>query len=154
MKELGIIVDLSHISDAGFWDVIENYDGLVIASHSNSRSVTDNPRNLTDEQAKVIAERGGVIGLNAIPSFVGLKRNLESFIKHLEYFVDLVGIDHVAFGFDFVYYLHEPYEGLSGLTTEKDVPLLINRLMENYSKEDVEKICWKNAIRVLKKGLA
>jgi len=153
MKELGIIVDLSHISETGFWDVIENYDGLVVASHSDSRSVNDHPRNLTDEQAKAIAERGGIVGLNVIPSFVGLNKDLESFIKHLEHFIDLIGIDYVGFGFDFVYYLYDSYEGISGLETEKDVPSLINRLLENYSKDEVEKICWKNAVRVLRKAL-
>lgn len=153
MKELGIIVDLSHISDAGFWDVIENYDGVVIASHSNSRSVNDHSRNLTDDQAKAIAERGGIIGLNVIPSFVGLNKDLESFIKHLEHFIDLVGINFVGFGFDFVYYLYDSYEGVSGIESEKDVPSLVNKLLENYSKDEVEKICWKNAVRVFKRAL-
>ena len=153
MKDLGIIVDLSHISDSGFWDVIENFDGPVMASHSNSRSVNDNPRNLTDEQAKAIAERGGVIGLNVIPSFVGLEKDLESFIKHLNYFVDLVGVNHVAFGFDFVYYVYEDYKGLKDLSTERDLPELVKRLEETYSKEEVEKICWKNAVRFIKSVL-
>lgn len=153
IKELGVIVDLSHISDSGFWDVIENFDGPVMASHSNSRTVHDNLRNLTDEQAKAIAERGGIVGLNVIPNFVGLNKDLESFMKHLEHFVDIIGIDHVAFGFDFVYYIYNDYKGLNGLSTERDLPKLISRLLENYTREEVEKVCWRNAISFIGSNL-
>jgi len=153
MESLKMIADLSHISDSGFWDVMENYDGPVMASHSNSRTVNDHLRNLTDEQAQAIAEKGGIIGLNAIPSFVGLNRDLESFMRHLEHLVDLVGIDHIAFGFDFVYYLYEDYQGVQGLSSERDLPKLVERLMENYSLDDVKKICWMNAVNFLREVL-
>jgi membrane dipeptidase len=104
-EELGILIDLSHINEAGFWDALDVTAFPVIASHSNVRSLCDNVRNLTDEQLKAIAERDGVVGAVAIPSFVGEMPTLEKYVEHIEYMADLMGYEHVGLGFDFVYYL-------------------------------------------------
>ncbi len=154
MEKLGIIPDLSHISEAGFWDVLENYRGPVFASHSNCRAICDNPRNLKDEQIEEIARRGGIIGLNAIPSFVSKENpSLADFIKHLLHALEVAGEDHVALGFDFVYYLHEGYKGTEGLRDEGDLQGLQQEMLRELSEREVRKVCWENAISFFRRSL-
>lgn len=103
MQELGILVDLAHISESGFWSAIDITTGPVVVSHANSRAIYDHPRNLTDEQVRAIAERGGVVGVHTLPTFVGSDSpTIEKLVDHVEHLVDVAGIDHVAFGGDFV----------------------------------------------------
>ncbi|BAA30123.1 320aa long hypothetical membrane dipeptidase [Pyrococcus horikoshii OT3] len=152
-EELGIIIDLSHINEQGFWDVLDITGFPVIASHSNAKSLCDNPRNLTDEQIKAIAERDGVIGAVAIPAFVDKDNpTLEKYVKHIEYMVDLVGYKHVGIGFDFVYYL-PGWSGKSveGLEDESKIPDLIKALEENFSEKEVKGITFENFKRVFER---
>ncbi|AFN03664.1 membrane dipeptidase [Pyrococcus furiosus DSM 3638] len=149
-EELGILIDVSHLNEAGFWDVLDITGFPVIASHSNAKSLCDNPRNLTDEQIKAIAERDGVVGITAVAAFVDKDNpTLEKFIAHVEHVVDLVGYKHVGFGFDFVYYLPE-WSGKSvvGLENERRIPDLIERLKENFSEKEVKAIAFDNFKRV------
>ena len=74
MNRLGMVVDISHLSQKGFWDVVDITDSPIIASHSNSRALADHPRNLTDDQAKAVANSGGVIGVTLVRPFLGEKR--------------------------------------------------------------------------------
>lgn len=152
-EELDIIVDVSHLNEQGFWDVIETTAFPIIASHSNAYSLCPNRRNLKDDQIKAIAERNGVIGVNAIPSFVdNEKPTLEKMITHLEYIVDLVGYKHVGFGFDFVYYLKGWSEkSVEGLENESKIPELLKKLNETFSKKEVEAIAFKNFERVFER---
>ncbi|ASJ05411.1 dipeptidase [Thermococcus barossii] len=152
-EELGIMMDLSHINEAGFWDALEVTSFPVIASHSNARKLCDHPRNLTDEQLKVIAERDGVVGAVAIPSFVHREKpTLERYVEHIAYMVDLVGYKHVGLGFDFVYYL-PGWSGRSveGFEDESRIPALVERLGENFSEKEVEAITFKNFERVFER---
>lgn len=161
MEELGILIDTAHTNDKTFWDIYENTEGIIIDTHSNARDLCDHPRNLTREQIKAIVERGGIIGLNSFHEFVHRdkeKRNVDYFIKHLDYLVDLVGIDHVAFGFDFFHYLtdgEDRYDyAVKGLQKIEDAPRLLDKLAKRgYSQEDIEKISYKNFYRVIKRGL-
>ncbi|WP_051624082.1 dipeptidase [Clostridium akagii] len=103
-EKLGMFIDVSHLNDEGFWDVMKIAKKPVIASHSNSRSIVNHPRNLTDEQIKAVAKHGGVIGMNAYSDFVSeetLTKNAEGLVKHVLHIVDLVGIKHIGLGFDF-----------------------------------------------------
>jgi len=152
-EELGIIVDVSHLNERGFWDVIETTAFPIIASHSNAYSLCPNPRNLKDDQIKAIAEREGVVGINAIPSFVDKEKpTLEKMIAHLQYVVDLVGYTHAGFGFDFVYYLKRWSEkSVEGFENESKIPELLNRLNETFSKKEVEAITFKNFERVFER---
>ena len=151
-EELGIIVDLSHINEVGFWDALDVTSFPVIASHSNARALCDHPRNLTDDQILAIAERDGVIGAVAIPGFVGENPTLERYIEHITYMVDLAGYRHVGLGFDFVYYL-PGWSGRSieGFENESRIPALLERLRENLSVKEVEAIAFKNLERVFKR---
>ena len=104
MNELGIIIDLSHIAEPGFWDVIKYSNAPIIASHSNARSITDHPRNLTDNQLNAIKEKDGVVGLCYEPWFLregGQNASLRDILQHYFYIKDLIGDDHIGLGTDF-----------------------------------------------------
>ena len=152
-EELGIVVDVSHLNEQGFWDVIETTSFPIIASHSNAYSLCPNPRNLKDDQIKAIAESGGVIGVNAIPSFVDKENpTLDKLVAHIEYIADLAGYEHVGLGFDFVYYLKGWSEkSVKGFENESKIPELLKRLNETFSKREVEAIAFKNFERVFER---
>ena len=152
-EELGILLDLSHINEAGFWDALGVTSFPVIASHSNAKALCDHPRNLTDEQIKAIAERDGVVGAVAIPGFVDREKpTVERYIDHITHMVDTAGHRHVGLGFDFVYYL-EGWSGKSveGLEDESKIPSLVGRLRENFSDREVGAITFKNFERVFER---
>lgn len=103
-RELGIVIDLSHINETGFWDVIELCPGPIILSHSNPKALCDVPRNVTDEQIKAVAGQQGVVCINATSIMLDedpTKVNLARYLDHVEYVADLVGVDFVGLGFDF-----------------------------------------------------
>ena len=152
-EELGIVVDLSHINEAGFWDALDVTSFPVIASHSNARKLCDNRRNLTDEQLKAIAERDGIVGAVAIPGFVDKEKpTLEKYVEHITYMADLIGYRHVGLGFDFVYYL-KGWSGRSveGFENESRIPTLVEKLRENFSEKEVKAIAFKNFERVFER---
>jgi membrane dipeptidase len=153
---LGMFIDVSHLNDEGFWDVMEFHDGPLIASHSNCRALVDSPRNLTDEQIKAIAEKGGVIGMNAYAAFVRedykeRRAGVEDLLDHLDHVVELVGVDHVGMGFDFCSGFKDfmsfskeevEYEVLDG---HKEMHLWVRGLLERgYGEEDIRKILGGN----------
>ena len=105
VKELnrrGMIVDVSHLSDVGFWDVLQISRYPVVASHSNARADYNHPRNMTDDMIKALAERGGVMGMNFATDFIHPKNpSVETLVDHIDNSVDLVGPEHVGLGSDF-----------------------------------------------------
>lgn len=152
MNSLGMLIDVSHIAEKGFWDVIETTQSPIIASHSNARKICNHQRNLTDEQILAIKKNGGVIGINLYPYFLNNseKASLADVIKHIEHISSLAGCDHVGIGADF--------DGIditpSDITGVQDIPLIINELLKlNYSQESVKKIAGGNFIRVIKQVL-
>jgi membrane dipeptidase len=102
--ELGIVLDLAHASERTFWDALEHApDAAVVISHACCRAVCDTPRNPSDDQLSALAERGGVLGLMALPSVVDPKRpTIERLIDHVDHAVEVMGIDHVGLGGDFI----------------------------------------------------
>jgi len=103
-QELGILIDVSHLNDPSFWDVIKFTEGPIIASHSNCRTLRDHPRNLTDSQIKAVADRGGVTGVNACGLFVE-PPDFEHLIDHIDHLVNVGGVEHTGLGPDFADYL-------------------------------------------------
>jgi len=97
-----VIFDVSHLAEPGFWDALEVIDGPLVASHSNARAVHDHPRNLSDAQIRALAERGGVIGLNFYGGYIDEPPSCARMADHLQHMVDLVGIEHVGIGADFL----------------------------------------------------
>ena len=166
IEDLGIILDVSHANDKTFWDICKVATKPIIASHSNARALCPVPRNITDEQIKAIGERGGLVGINAFNEFIHVdrdKRNVDYLINHIEHIVELIGIDHVAFGFDFFEYLEEdtsqtfiedPYRGTPGIEDISKAPNLIKKLQERgFSKEDIGKISYKNFLNLMDRVL-
>ncbi len=148
MNRLGMVIDVSHISERGFWDVLELSNCPVIASHSNCRSVWDHPRNLSDEQIKAIAQKGGIIGLNFMPDFLGPQgAGLNSLLKHIDHICNLVGDDYLGFGSDF--------DGIKASIPEvpdaAHYPVIIEALQKHgFDDVSIFKICSENCLRVLK----
>lgn len=146
MDELGIVLDLAHIAEPGFWDALECAKGPVVATHANAHALHPHPRNLRDDQIKALAERGGLVGITYVPGFLTREQaDLDHVLAHLDHVVKLVGDDHVALGSDF-----------DGITTPptrlSHVGLLPNltegMLARGYSEERVEKILGRNWLRV------
>ncbi len=105
IERLGMFADVSHMNDAGFWDVVKFAKKPFIASHSNNRNVYDMPRNLTDEMALALAEKGGVIGINGVDIIVcdetlDRQTKFKILCDHIEHLVNLIGAKHVGYGFD------------------------------------------------------
>lgn len=151
-NELSVAIDVSHLNEAGFYDVINTSTQPVIASHANCYSLSPNPRNLKDEQLKELAKMDSFVGLflsgkYLSPKLDGSSSTIDNALAHIEHMVEVMGIDHVAIGSDF--------GGITtgtpaGLDNHSLLPNLFTKLQEKgYSQEDLEKIAYKNALRVL-----
>ena len=146
MGELGMLVDVSHLSDPGFWDVMEITDRPVVATHSNSRAVFPDPRNLTDEQFTAIINTNGVAGLNMYAGFLGEDPDFDTVISHLEHFLALGGENNVSMGGDWDGITQMP-QGMSGI---QDMEKLYEHLLRrNYSESLLEKVFYSNLMRVV-----
>jgi len=146
MEELGMLVDVSHLSEPGFWDVAAIAKKPFFASHSNARAVFPAPRSLTDEQFTAIIEHRGVAGLNMYTSFLGDDPDMDTVIAHLEHFLPLGGERNVALGGD--------WDGISamprGFTGIWDMDRLYERLLQkNYHEALVRSVFYENLMRVV-----
>ena len=143
MNRLGMLVDVSHISERGFWDVLEIAERPVIASHSNCKALCGHPRNLTDEQIKRIAENGGVIGATFVTWFIDDDApSFSRYLNHIDHMVGLVGDDHVGIGSDFD-------GGGEQLKDATEFPKITEGLLERgYSPASIRKILGENHLRV------
>ena len=165
-NNLGVVIDVSHLNDPGFWDVIKFSKAPIVASHSNCRALTNHPRNLTDDQIKAIVDKDGVIGMNCYSVFVDDENiDLEHYLNHVDHIVELGGIRNVGLGFDFTDYAFKYYmytaedvqeqlpndAALKGLAGDEEVPNVTEGLMKRgYSDEEIELILGKNFLRVFK----
>lgn len=144
---MGMVVDVSHISDKGFWDIMDITDKPIVASHSNSRAVHGCSRNLTDDMFKAICQTGGVAGLNQYADFIGDKPTLDSACDHILHWLELDPEgSHIALGGD----LDGCEELVDGFTGVESYPALAVRLLERGVGETiVRKIFWDNALGVM-----
>ena len=153
--KLGLVIDVSHLNQKGFWDVAKISQRPLVATHSNVHNICPSPRNLLDDQIKAIADSGGVIGINLGVPFIrkdgkfNRDTKLQEIVAHFDYIVTKVGVDHVAFGSDL--------DGMYMATDIKDVtgmPKIIAALrMQGYSEENLNKIAYGNWFRVLEEIL-
>lgn len=181
LNENRIIVDCAHTGYRTTMDAIELSRAPVVFSHANPRAVHGSPRNIRDDQIKAIAATGGLIGINGFPAFVSgsNKPSMDEFINHIDYAVELVGIDHVGLGIDYFEFMHPiasdedamrmykasldigrwstasypppPYYYPDGMGTPCELPNLTARLVERgYKAEDVGKIMGGNWLRVFR----
>lgn len=147
MERLGMIIDVSHLSDKGFYDVYNNTTKPFVASHSNARAVCPNVRNLTDDMIIKLNERGGVMGINYATSFIMENKDktyVNDIVKHIKHIKEIASIDVISLGSDF--------DGINPNLEMKDASML-NMLIEelkkeNFTDEEIDKITYKNAMRV------
>lgn len=152
MQEVGMIVDVSHLSASGFWDVVRTSRAPIVASHSNARALCNHPRNLTDDQLRAIADLGGVIGVNFYPPFLSGdgRAGIEHVIRHIEHIAEVAGPDCVGLGSDFDGFEQE----LAGLEDVTRLPTLAERLKaRGVSDGDVAKVMGENWARLLERTL-
>lgn len=161
---MGMIIDVSHINDEGFWDVMDLVKHPVIASHSNCRALAGTMRNLTDEQIKAISEKGGVIGMNACASFVSdneNERSVEHLARHADHIAKLAGTEHIGLGFDFCDFLDavkvrmKPDRRTSDVIAgHKNIYQFTRALIElGYSDKEIGHIIGANFLNLYKKIL-
>ncbi len=153
MNELGIAVDVSHLSEGGFWDVVKYSKKPFVASHSCCRALCDISRNLTDQQIRAVGESGGVIGLNYCNAFLHpvsqqFRDNFTSIselLRHLEHLVNVAGTESVALGSD--------YDGIGSALEWGDCggqQLLAEAIVRRFGVDTAMKITHKNALRALR----
>ena len=140
-QSLGVAVDLSHLSERGFWDVLELAQKPVLAGHSDARALCDHPRNLTDEQFTALAKHGGVAGLNFCRAFLGLGEDLDAIVAHAEHYLSLGGEKAVCLGGDLDGIDRLP-DGVSGVQSMD--ALFEAMLRRNWSEALVRDIFWGN----------
>lgn len=148
MDRLGIFIDVSHLLEKGFWQVVDAAEGIFIDTHANAYGLCAHPRNLKDDQLRVLAERGGVIGVMCYkPHVHPTDPTLSRMLHHIEYIVDLIGVEHVGLGMDFDGMGGAPRNAVLGDVTE--MPKITEGLVERgYSDDEIRGILGENYMRV------
>ncbi|GBC60803.1 membrane dipeptidase [Desulfonema ishimotonii] len=159
-EKLGMFIDVSHLNDEGFYDVMEITRKPVIASHSNCRALTETMRNLTDEQIRTLARRGGVVGVSAISRFAGdtsdgQRVTVENMLDHVDHIAEIAGVEHVGLGFDFCdsfrnfLTLESPLETYDVIGGHRELAVVTAGLIRRgYSDSDIGLILGGNFMRV------
>ncbi len=154
MQELGIVMDVSHLSDAGFYDVAKAVKGPFVASHSNARAISGCHRNMTDDMIRTVGEHGGVIGLNFCPEFLEegpseaeCRSTIDGLVQHARHIMNAGGREVLGIGTDF--------DGMGDCPLEigdaSQMPALIDGFQrQGFTESEIEDICWRNALRVYK----
>lgn len=156
MERMGILIDISHLNDAGIRDVFEHTKGPVIATHSNARAVCSHLRNLSDDVIRQIAERGGVTGINFYPDFLQIQDECSEdrlhmasaldMVRHMKYLKNLGGIDCIALGTDF-----DGYDGRTDIADAGEMQHLADVMsMEGFTDSEIEKVFGGNVLRVFR----
>ena len=148
-QRVGMTIDVSHISDEAFWDIMDITGKPIIASHSNSRTICDHSRNITDEMYLAICKTGGTVGINLYNDFLGNNPTIDTVCDHILHFLQLAGTDkHISLGSDF-----DGMDSLpAGITGIQDYPKLADRLLElGLSDTTVKNIFWNNALGVIER---
>ena len=148
MNELGMIVDVSHMSEGGFYDVAKHSKKPFVASHSCARALCNHRRNLTDDQLKTLGNHGGIVGVNFECSFLkegSSRATYDQIIQHLLYMRDKAGIDAIGFGSDF-----DGIDDNGELENYGGFSTLLDRMEGSFTCDEIDKITHKNALRVMK----
>ena len=148
MDELGMVVDVSHLSEGGFWDVVNHGKKPFMASHSCARALMNHRRNLTDEQLRAMGEKGAVCGVNFYNNFLHPgeeSTSVEDLIRHMKHMIDKAGLESVALGSDF--------DGINDKLEFKDfagMPQIADAVEKAFGAAAADKICHGNALRLFK----
>ena len=148
MNSLGVMVDLSHAAESSFYDALEASRTPIVCSHSSCRALCDHPRNLTDDQMRRLAEKGGVMQVTAYNGFLSTKGDADIYtlMDHLRHAADVMGIDHIGLGTDF-----DGDGGIPGLADSSDMLNFTRELLlHEFTEDDIRKIWGGNWLRVMK----
>ena len=149
-----MVVDVSHLNDGGFRDVVKLAEKPVIAYHSNCRALCDVRRNLTDDQLRASRDTGGVVGLNVYHAFVHAdpaKQTAQMLARHAAHIIDVCGVEHLGCGFDFCQYLGPGNDPIPDMTGPAQAPRLLGALRRMGLREDeVALVARDNWLRVLR----
>ncbi len=148
MNRTGMMVDLSHASEQSFWDALESSETPIICSHSSCRALTDHPRNLTDEQMKALADKGGVMQVTLYEGFIQMdgEATIRQAIAHIEHAIAVMGIEHVGIGTDF-----DGDGGVPGVAHAGEVLNLTRELLRRgYTEEQLRLLWGENLLRVMR----
>ena len=154
METLNMIVDVSHLNDGGFRDVMRLTNRPIMASHSNCRALCDVRRNLTDDQLRAIRDTGGVVGVNVYHNFVHAepeKQTVEMLARHAAHMIDIMGVEYVACGFDFCEYFGPGSEGAAGMEDCSHSANFFDCLSRmGASQKELDMIARENLLRFLR----
>lgn len=148
MNELGMIIDTSHMSEGGFYDVAKYSKKPFVASHSCARALCNNKRNLTDDQLKTLGNAGGLVGVNFESSFLkdgSSHATIQQIIRHLSHMRDKAGIESIGFGSDF-----DGIDDNGELINYSGFTRLLAEMEKTFSDDEIDKICSLNALRVIR----
>ena len=151
MNELGMLIDVSHLSDGGFWDIVKHSKKPFIASHSCCRALCNHTRNLTDDMLHALGEKGGVVGINFASQFLNEGSNdtdIASILRHMQHIRDKAGIDALGFGSDF--------DGITSNLEFRDyagMPAILDAMGQCFTDDEIEKICNGNMLRLIRDTL-
>lgn len=166
IQDKKMILDVSHLNERSFWDVMDTATGPILASHSNAKALASAARNLTDHQLLAIRDSGGLVGLNAFNDFISDQhenQNVAHFVQHASYIADKIGIEHLAFGFDFFEFLStdsmKSYSDqedslLDGLENCSKVPEMIEQMKKaGFTDKDIEMVSYQNWMHLISRVL-
>lgn len=159
LRELGMVLDVSHLNEAGFREALDRYGGPVAASHSNCRALCDVPRNLTDAQLRAIGHSGGVVGVNVFRKFVSsdpARQTAETLALHAAHMAEVMGVEHVGCGFDFCEFLPggSPADNLRDLPDCGEAGRFFQCLEQlGMSRRERELIARGNFLRLLERAV-
>lgn len=151
MNKKGMIIDVSHLSDGGFFDVADISKKPFVASHSNCRAITSHPRNMTDHMIRILADKGGVMGINFCPEFLDIeeesaKSTVDLILNHMRHAVNIGGIECVGIGTDF--------DGIHGdieVKSPNHMEMIWDAMkVTGFSEDDIDKISFQNVERIIK----
>ncbi len=154
MEELDMIIDLAHLNEKSFFEVLEYTNKNIIFSHGNLKELCLHPRNLSLEQLKRLKEADGLLGLTLVRYFISInpkEQNLDFFLNHLERSVEIMGVDNVAFGFDFMDYLSDENENIDEISDQTHLRLLLEGMKKRgFTEFEIQKISYDNVYQKFK----
>lgn len=148
MNLLGMLIDVSHLNEPGFWDVLKVSDKPIVATHSCAQALCNHPRNLNDKQLRALADNKGVVGINFCPDFLNSsgQASIDDVVRHICHIVDVAGINTIGLGSDFDGIPYTP----QGLENVEMYTQLLDKLEHSgFNQEQISKICHGNFVRVL-----
>lgn len=166
IQEKKMILDVSHLNETSFWDVMDASQGPILASHSNAKALANAARNLTDAQLKAIRDVDGLVGLNAFADFISdnkAEQDVDHLVKQASYIADKIGTEHLAFGFDFFEFMNTDFmksysdqedSCLKGLEDCTKVPSLLKKMKQaGFNEKELEMISCGNWLNLMEKVL-